>query len=271
MYLFLIIIIILIIFFYLKKKSSFNNGNKIGKIGIISLMYKPKNVETWLQIHRDLGISHFYIRLENTPELIDYLKSQPDITLMVADSSSDKNQYLTLQNRQSDTVNKVLKMCKNDNIDWLIHIDCDEILEGDINEILNLPDSVGTFWMQNHEAVYNSIPTSTDNCFQAKYYKNCGDPTSKCISYINGKGGGRTSISSCNGPHRFKGGEEIKLKNMIVKHYESCDFEQYIKKYQRLSKGVNLDIIPFPYYRESILAKDNIDELKDVYKRYRVA
>ena len=28
---------------------------------------------------------------------------------------------------------------------------CDEILEGVINEILTLPDSVDTFWMQNHE------------------------------------------------------------------------------------------------------------------------
>ena len=124
--------------------------------------------------------------------------------------------------------------------------------------------------MQNHEAVYDGIPKSTDNCFQAKYYKDCGKSDSNCVSYVNGKGGGRAipGVSS-NGCHRFKGKKEVKL-NMIVKHYESCDFDQYIKKYQRYQKGVIIKDIPFPYYRESILAKDK-DSLKKVYQRYRVA
>ena len=234
-------------------------------------MYKTKNIETLLQIHRNLGISNFYIRLEDTPELINYLKSQPDITLEIGTSNAS-NQYNSIMDRQLKMANDALKLCKNDNISWLIQIDCDEILEGDINEILNLPDSVDTFWMQNHEAVYSGIPNTTDNCFQAKYFKDCGKLNSNCVSYINGKGGGRTipSVSS-DGCHRFKGKFEIKLNNMIVKHYESCDFEQYIKKYQRYQKGVILKDIPFPYYRERILAKDDKEKLKKVYERYRVA
>ena len=188
---------------------------------------------------------------------------------MISTSLKDTNQYLTLQHRQIDTVNKVLKMCKNNGITWLIHIDCDEVLEGDINEIKNLPNIVDTFWMQNHEAVYDGIPKSTDNCFQAKYYKNCKNEI--CASYINGKSGGRTiNDVKLIGPHRFKGKNEIKI-NMIVKHYESCDFDQYIKKYTRLSKGVVLKDIPFAYYRESISAKGNVDKLKKIYKNYRVA
>ena len=126
--------------------------------------------------------------------------------------------------------------------------------------------------MQNIEAVYDSIPGTNDSCFKAKYYKDCGDHTSNCASYVNGKGGGRTTPDvKCNGPHRFKSnGNEVKL-DIVVKHYESCDFEQYLKKYSRLKKGVNLDTIPFPYYRESIIASGSKDKLKDVYKRYRVA
>ena len=112
-------------------------------------MYRPKNVETWLEIHRKLGINHFYIRLEDTPELVEYLGSQPDVTLMVASSNRDSNQYATLQTRQIETVDKVIDLCRQKGIEWLIHIDCDEILEGDLNEIYNLPKNVGTFWMQN--------------------------------------------------------------------------------------------------------------------------
>ena len=264
----IIILLALVVFFVLIKKPV-STFAKLGpkSVAIISLMYRPKNVETWLLIHRNLGIDHFYIRLEDTPELIDYLGSQPDVTLMVASSNRDKNQYTTLQKRQIDTTNQVIAMCK---YDFLIHIDCDEILEGDLDEIKNLPDNVGTFWMQNHEAVYESIPTSQDSCFQAKFYRDCGDNDSGCVSYVNGKAGGRISKSlQSNGPHRFKSNLQEKKLKMIVKHYESCDFEQYLKKYSRLQKGVKINEIPFQYYRESILANGDTDRLKTIYKTYR--
>jgi hypothetical protein len=271
-YLILLLVLLLIIFKKYKNKNNKSSFGSTNNVALITLMYKPKNVETWLDLHRSFGISHFYIRLEDTPELIDYLESQPDITLMVASSDKDKNQYLTLQTRQIETVDKVLNMCKQDNINWLIHIDCDEILSGDINEIKSLPESVGTFWMQNIEAVYNGVPGASDSCFKAKYYKDCGDSNSNCVSYVNGKGGGRIRNDvSCNGPHRFKSNsDEVKI-NVVVKHYESCDFDQYLKKYTRLKKGVNLETIPFEYYRESIKANGSKDKLKNVYKKYRVA
>ncbi len=259
----LILILILILLLLLPKKSTFG---KTIKIAIISVMYKPKNVETWLEIHRKLGISHFYIRLEDTPDLVDYLQSQPDVTLEVGTSSA-ANQYNSIMDRQLKMANDALELCKQDGMDWLIQIDCDEILEGNLDEIRNLPESVDTFWMQNFEAVYEDIPGASDNCFKAKYFKDCGKSNSGCVSYVNGKGGGRVSTRS-NGCHRFKGVSEVKI-NMIVKHFESCDFEQYIKKYQRYQKGVKLDDIPFPYYRESIVAKDDVEKLKGIYKKYR--
>lgn len=263
------IILLVVLFIILKNNSKFTKtALKQGRIAIISVMYRPKSINDWLQLHRNLGIVHFYIRLEDTPDLVEYLRSQPDVTLEVGTSNAG-NQYNSIMDRQLKMANDALKLCKRDNIDWLIQIDCDEILEGDLNEILELPEDVDTFWMQNHEAVYDGIPSSKDTCFQAKFYKDCG--TDSCVSYVNGKGGGKVieGVES-NGCHRFKGKlQEAKLNRLIVKHYESCDFEQYIKKYQRYQKDVKLDTIPFVYYRESILAKDNKDLLTDIYKRYR--
>jgi hypothetical protein len=262
MELFFLIILVVVLLIIFKQRSNFKEPITVA---VIALVYKPKNIETWLDLHRDFGISHFYIRLEDTPELERYLRSQPDVTLMVATSEKDSNQYTSLQTRQIETTNKVLKMCKET---FLIHIDCDEVLSGDINEIKKLPKNVSTFWMQNHEAVYEDIPTGTDNCFSAKRYRNC--KFEKCASYVNGKGGARVEHGvHLEGPHRFKGnGKEVKI-NVIVKHYESCDFEQYIKKYKRLSRAVNMDTIPFVYYRESILASGSEDKLKEIFKKYR--
>jgi len=264
---FFIILILILLLLFFKCNSKFSKIKK-SKVAIISVMYKPKSINVWLDMHRNLGISHFYIRLEDTPELVEYLEQQPDVTLQVGTSSAS-NQYTSIMDRQLKMANEALELCKQDGMDFLIQIDCDEILEGDLNEITDLPENVETFWMQNHEAVYEGIPSSQDICFKAKFYKNC--EKENCVSYVNGKGGGRvcdTVVS--NGCHRFKGnGREVKLKNLIVKHYESCDFEQYIKKYQRYQKGVKLNDIPFPYYRESILAKDNISLLTNIYKKYR--
>jgi hypothetical protein len=237
------------------------------RIGVVSCIKNPKNIETWLRLHRDFGISRFYIRLEDTPDLVDFFNSQPDVHLVVADSKS-ADEYADLMGRQSRMVDMSLELCEKDGIDWLIHVDCDEVLEGDPDEIRNLPSGVGTFWMQNYEAMYDAIPSNSDNCFKATKFKNCS--TEMCASYANGKGGGRVGLSQSHGPHRFKSHlREVKLESVIVKHYESCDFEQYIAKYKRLAKS-DVSSIPFPYYKESIQARGDVGALEKVYEKYRV-
>jgi len=267
----IILILLIAILFYFKFKEKFSQTKK-DKVAVISVMYKPKSINVWLDLHRKLGISHFYIRLEDTPELIEYLQSQPDVTLQVGTSDAS-NQYSSIMDRQLKMANDALALCKKDGMDFLIQIDCDEILEGDLNEIISLPLDVDTFWMQNFEAVYDGIPSSQDICFQAKVYRDCSTSEGGCVAYANGKGGCRVGNTvESNGCHRFKGLlKEVKLNNMIVKHYESCDFEQYLKKYKRYQKGVKLEDIPFPYYRESILAKDDTALLTEIYKKYRTS
>jgi hypothetical protein len=236
-------------------------------IGIVSCIKNPKNIETWLRLHRDFGVSRFYVRLEDTPGLVNFFESQPDVHLLVADSKS-ADEYADLMERQSQMVDLALELSKKDGIDWMIHIDCDEVLEGNPDEIRNLPSDVGTFWMQNYEAMYDKIPSNSDNCFKAGTFKNCA--TGVCASYANGKGGGRVGLSRSHGPHRFKSSlREVKLGSVIVKHYESCDFEQYIAKYKRLAKS-DTSKIPFSYYKESIQADGDVGTLEKVYEKYRV-
>jgi len=261
-----IICLIVVLFLLQTLKDSFTKVNK--KIAIVSMMYNPKNIETWIDKHRKLGISHFYIRLEDTPSIIEYLQSQPDVTLELG-KSSDSNQFFSLMERQIKMVDTFLPQIKEN---YIIHIDSDEILEGSLDEILYLPDEISTFWMQNHEAVYKSIPTKNDNCFQAIEYRNCEDTKAGCASYINGKGGSRVyeRTGLDGGPHRFRsnGGKEVKLNNLKVLHYESCDFDQYIDKYSKYQKNSDLTKIPFQYYRDSITSHP--DNLKEIYTKYRV-
>ncbi len=258
--------------------NSNNIINESNNIAIVSMMKNPKNIETWLEKHRNLGIYKFYIRLEDTPDLINYLQNQPDVDLIIGQSNGT-NEYTHIQVRQHDLVNTTLKKAMNDNIKWLIQIDSDEILDGNLDEIRHLPEKTRTFWMQNVEAVYDDIPTKEGNCFNAAYFKNCQNASEKCVSYANGKGGGRVAEDvEANGPHRFKStladNNEIKI-NMRVLHYESCDYDLYKEKYIRLSKQDTKQDIPFPYYNESInaakiMAEDgNENMMKCIFKKYR--
>jgi len=255
MKLLLILILLLILF----------RDTPTNEIGIVSMMKNPIDLDYWLSTHRKMGVSKFYIRLEDPdPVTEQYLRNQPGVYLETG-KSTGVNEYAEIQVRQNNWVNKVIGI--KDNITWLIHIDSDEILEGDLNEIKNLPGSVNTFWMQNAEAVYKDIPKKGE-CFTASKFINCAE--GKCVSYGNGKGGGRKSKIVANGPHRMKSdtGTEVKLK-LILRHYESCDFDAYKNKFKRLSVQ-NKEPTPFPYYNESMdAAKMGENKLKCVYKKYR--
>ena len=266
------------------KSSTFSKESFIDEIfdndsnvGIISMMKSPKNIDTWLQKHRDIGIQHFYIRLEETPELEEYLSNQKDVTLKIG-TSAGINEYDLIQERQNTWVNECLKTAEKDNknIKWLFHIDSDEILRGDLSELKKLPEETRTFWIQNEEAKFDKVPSKTDNCFNAKKLMNCSERSSNCVSYGNGKSCGRVASDvTCNGPHRMKSKKEkksAKLDSIFVEHYESCDFDTYKQKFKRLAANDKKMKIPFSYYNESIEAikKNDENELYKIYEKYRV-
>jgi len=276
---FIVLILLVLSIFALKDKyenfeESYKPNNKL-RVGIACMMRKPRDIQDWLNYHQSLGISRFYIRLEDTDELVNTLSSLSNVFLEVGESTG-RDEYKVQQYRQCTFVNKMLKKAEEDNIDWLFHIDCDELISGDLNELSKLDDSVRTVVLNNIEAVYEDIPRDNDNCFKAVEFKDCSDPNSGCVAYVNGKSGGRVASDvSCYGPHRFKSnrnGAIEKTISLIIKHFESCNFEIYKSKFKRMAnKGGDVEI-PFPYYNESIEAakEDNDSLLENVFRKYRV-
>jgi len=193
---------------FLENKNDYKNDNKEEsvKIGAVTMMKDPKNLETWLQMNRKAGISHFYIRLEESPDVLPFLQEQEDVTI-VKGKSSGVNEYNEIQTRQDLMVNDFLEQAQTDGnqIQWIIHMDADELIEGDLDEIRQQPENVHTFWMQNEEAKFDKIPRKQDNCFVASKFYDCAERPDKCVSYGNGKSGARVcKETSANGPHRCK-------------------------------------------------------------------
>jgi hypothetical protein len=245
------------------------------KVAIVSMMRRPKDLDDWLEYHRAMGIMRFYIRLEDTEDLEEYLANQDDITLEIG-KSTGKDEYKEIQTRQCTMVDAALKKAQEDHMDWLIHMDCDELLDGEIDELSGLNETVRTIVMNNKEAVYKDIPRENDQCFAASKFRDCSDANSGCVSYVNGKSGGRAAPDvHCNGPHRFRSDRvdaAEKTINMKILHFESCDFNTYKTKFKQIAKDPKSDI-PFPYYNDSVAAANKTDDkaLEDVFRRYRVA
>lgn len=248
------------------------------QIGIVSMMKSPKNIDTWLETHRQLGITYFYLRIEDTPSVQEYLAEQGDVYMQIG-KSTGLNEYTDKQRRQDDWVNEALALAKTDRLDWLIQIDSDELLEGDLDEIRALDPAVRTFWMQNVEAKYAKVPQAADQCFVAARFTNCAKEGG-CVSYANGKGGGRVAADvKASGSHRFStsmaGSKEPKLSKVIVQHFESCDFDLYKEKYRGLAVQDRDEDIPFPYYKDSIDAAkipgaEGDRAMAMVFEQYRV-
>jgi hypothetical protein len=243
------------------------------KVAIAALMRKPIDLMLWLEHHRkEAGVYRFYIRLEDSPGVAAFLRTQPDVWFVEAESDRENN-YTTLQKRQIEFVNMVLPMARADGVDWVFHTDVDELIEGNSVKVLGaLPDTVLVGKLENAEAVYGE---EEPTCFSAKKFIRCsaGGP---CTAYANGKGCGRTADGvQLIGPHDFgyKGKiddavtQRIPFDNLHVLHYDSCTIGSWLEKFQHLSKSAKLDEIVFPYYKKSIEAAQGAVA---VYKEHKM-
>jgi len=244
------------------------------KVAIACLMRKPVDLSQWLEHHRQLGVSHFYIRLEDTREQEDFLKAQDDVSLTIAESDKSGNNYETLQTRQIEYVNKSLKDAKTLKIDWMFHIDADELLHGSLNFLDTLDSKYKNVWMENAEAIFNLDKKDQQNstCFSTSKFLRCSNGA-PCRSYVNGKAGGRVVDGvGLKGPHNFhyRGKHtgdhvfNIPFNTLHVLHFDSCSFSAWVEKFHHLGKKKN-DKIPFTYYNESINA---VEQAFNTYKKF---
>lgn len=169
------------------------------------LTRKPLHFEWWLNYHIELGISHFFIHVEDTPELVPLLQSErygPLISMTVKEEAKHfKDNYWTLQDRQRAHVNASLERCRSMGIEWLFHVDDDELiwLDKPFREIVAAaPKGTTNLTFSNLEA----IPTTME---AVNYFEHIHTFTKKrMLAYVNGKPAGRaTPGTKLDGPHRF--------------------------------------------------------------------
>jgi hypothetical protein len=211
-------------------------------VAIVTMMHSPVDLAQWLNHHLKKGISRFYVRLEveGSPEEsadVYLLRSYPQVTLQLGGGGGGGNVSSMEEGmneipgqaqmlRQRAWVAEACTMADKDGVDWLAHIDCDELLQThdptlSIPVALALEDTrarrqnsrrIQTMVIPNREAVYHrdklnerSSPHTPVQCFIHADVRDCNKPSSGCASYANGKGIGRVGpFLREAGVHRFR-------------------------------------------------------------------
>ena len=191
-----------------------------------------------------------------------------------------KHNYLTIMDRQKIHVNNGIKICEDKDIDFIIHMDADELLyvKGDKHTkknnlryyLNNIPKKYSNLHLKNYEAVF---PDMEDKCFNTNKFIDC--KKGKCLSYANGKSIGRISNDiKFNGPHNFNG-KTFQIEDKIaILHHDSCTYKQWETKFNLLKNTDNnkMKKIPFPFYKNSIKqlqkCNDNKSNCKNNLKKY---
>lgn len=264
------------------------------KIGIALMVKNPSNFDIWLKYHiKYLKFSHIYLRIEDTPGLKLILEkygskiTEEYVNTKNSNKEIYKNQYFSLMERQKKFFTKMIKKARKDKIDYLLHIDDDELFFVSdkfkdaikfFKYVKNKNPNASQIHFKNYEAIFKKNKKS---CFDTDKFIKCKKRKSNskepgCKSYINGKSAGRITDNSLvfKGPHVIKGDGErfnVNEKNAKILHYDSCSYNKWYDKFKNLSIKMDDDKkkkIPFVFYKKSLekLKKCGEDCKKDTYK-----
>eukprot|EP00439_Symbiodinium_sp_Y106_P071909 s699_g13.t1 len=114
------------------------------RVAIVMLSRHPPDLNTWIRYHlHHEGVEHIFVRAEDSPQISESVQQlsaqdQAKVTLwatpspsLLGLSSTDSrpvDDYTTLQARQTAAMARARDACSQMGIDWLIHIDDDELL-----------------------------------------------------------------------------------------------------------------------------------------------
>jgi hypothetical protein len=249
-------------------------------VAIVLLSRRAPDLKTWLQYHLNyMGVEHVFMDVEDSPHFDEAwrtLSKADQDRVTVWRKSMGENQgdsrpvddYTTLQARQLKAMSRAKMACKQMGIDWLLHIDDDELLYAPlhrpIGEILSsVPTGFDQAYIPNVEAIYSS--SDVNSCFTETSKVNMNRYT--FVSYANGKAAVRVSDDEAEpaGPHQWRTPQGLEVKSIHLDaetfgspvwlvHFESCPFTRWEDKFWELgnTSPAKVNGIPFKFYKQSI-------------------
>lgn len=276
MYIILFITLLILIVIRYCKVETFEDTNN--QIAIVTTSRASHQLNDWINYHLKFGISKIYIIFDDPNEDISkYRRYDSRVNLILnndiwKDSLKECSQYSKFKDTYKDEVmsrqilnaEMALKLAKQDNVKWLIHIDTDEILHSQnynsISEVFSkINYAVNVVKIQNYELA--PLEENVDNCFRSHSYFKTKNAGTMYNAYFNGKGGCKVIDKVYpNGVHDFKLNmnevkDTISENDLVILHYVNCSYNEWVNKYKLLGKFSdkwwNKKMIPLKFHKIS--------------------
>jgi len=255
-------------------EDSDKTNQTLMKICICSTIKHPPNLKSWIEYHLFIGVSAIYIYFDDPDDSAKEIAADyPQVRIL-----DNIDRSVDISSRLDINLRDAIIRAKEDRMDWIIHIDDDELLcplGNSLQQIFNIPNEVCTLIFPNHEVLKTKDSYETYDYFrEEEYFFYRG-----YLSYQNGKSAGNLSHANLEprGQHRFglkDDPEDIPYRlidstQAAVLHYPFCIYEGWKEKCQRDERALgNME-----YYwiaREQIekIGPFNEKALRDIYAEY---
>ncbi|MCK5855139.1 MAG: glycosyltransferase family 2 protein [Sulfurovaceae bacterium] len=276
-----------------------NKKNTIIKIAItVTVRAEIGIIQYFINYHLNIGIDHIFIFFDDPNDnSFDYFRHINNISCIRCDTvhwaklACDENS--NIEARQINNANMALALAKNRGIDWIAHIDIDELIYTNIplKKILNtLPKNTNYLWLPPLEAIPNKIkhsaPFKEIHAFkqlptkQHQYYRGMCEAAYFAGEYFRGHIGGKSitkisnKINSLNLHKPSADEKSLRVSTLDVAcllHYDCFDYDAWLTKWTRRIDGTAIAggrknrMLQLSYFEEAYNKNDL--NLKNLYKQ----
>jgi len=236
------------------------------KLALVTTLKTSENIiKSFVNYHLNIGIDRLYLFFDDPYDpSIDIFLKRPNITVVKCTSAHWKkigcNENSDIEIRQTLNADLALAWAKLEGIDWITHIDADELIyteKQSIKSILStLNKDTSYLWMPTLEAIPSKLetvnPFTEINNFKIPQENNTInlDKLSSTLFYneyfrghIGGKSFARTQgkIKSLriHKPEPVRNNKLIEntIKNSMLLHYDCYDYKSWLEKWRRRYDG----------------------------------
>lgn len=279
---------------------------------VCTLRSPGESIISFVKYHLHIGFDYIFLFFDDPQDTASELVRKNEKVIVIKNDSELQNEWKKtnlytsqpeyhqfikseVMARQMLNVEVAKEMAFALNIRWLLHIDSDELLyleNQNLKDHLADLDRAGVSSMAylNHEAI--PTQTSHSDCFKeiTIFKKNAALLSEAQLNllntfkgrfyfhyYANGKSIGKVSnLLLPDSVHRFKyHNENDKIQSPCILHYAICSFDSFLKKYNTLGLfdekwfgifDIN-KLVPFHIKARDIVSKNNIATINKFYKK----
>jgi len=206
------------------------------RLAIVTTVLNPDpSFPVWLEYHLR-RVDHILLFLDDPSKAAvfeELVGDKPVVLFNGSTTQPDMTPESRLIWRQDENNDMAIQYAQANHIDWLLHLDVDELFYDQHNSTWQTMPDVGMVRFYNVEAVF--LPYEIDNYFDDCRLFKPDEGDLPYSAYVYGKSAVRVSPNvRSDGPHEFAGfeGNSVMVHNPLILHYPTPTYQRWVAKFE---------------------------------------